>query len=301
MSANFSRNRRPSYETADAKAMRDRAQSTLLHLVALMEVEFLTPGKFKSLPESARPLADLKDIQSTWFSEPVERCDWSSLKAEAKSFLQDYDDLLYCLHAVRQFKVNIAALQKSVVSLGWEGSDFARGVHQEVHRLRASIAMLALAKQPFCLAGEATGLKAGYGGAGPELFHQEYVCQIKSLATDISLDCLDATDDFSMAERGYASGFKPQLIVFEDMKSPLLEAYLENYRKYNGDIFLGELAWKHVCQNASANLQICIDRYCRNPLSLVSSAIELKSEKLSWKGSAETECPSWAKIVLGRC
>ena len=64
MSANFSRNRRPSYETADAKAMRDRAQSTLLHLVALMEVEFLTPGKFKSLPESARPLADLKDIQS---------------------------------------------------------------------------------------------------------------------------------------------------------------------------------------------------------------------------------------------
>lgn len=297
----FKINRRFSRETADAKAMRDRAQSTLLHLVALMEVEFLAPGKFESLPESARPLADLKDIPSTWFSEPIERCDWPSLQAEAKSLLQDYDELLYCLYAVRRFKLNIAALQKTVVSLGWEDSGFARGVHQEVHRLRASIVMFALQNQLVCPAIETTGLKAGYGGAAPEFFQQRYMYQVKSLATDISLDCFDATDDFSMAERSYASGFEPRLIVFEDMKSPLLEAYLENYRKYNGEIFLGERAWKHVCQNVSANLQICIDRYCRNPLSLISSTAVSKSEQLLGISLAETECPEWAKIVWGRC
>ena len=297
MSPALNKNRRPPHETADAKAMRDRAQSTLLHLVALMEVEFLAPGQFKSLPESARPLADLKDIPSTWFSEPVERCDLPSLQAEAKSLFQDYEELLYCLHAVRRFKVNIAKLQKSVVSFGWKDSGFARGVHQEVHRLRASIAMLALQKQRVCPAIETTG----YGGAAPELLQQKYIYQVKSLAADISLDCFDATDDFSMAERGYASGFKPRLVVFEDMSSPLLEAYLEIYRKYNGDIFLGEHAWKHVCQNTSANLQICIDRYCRNPLSFVPSAIAHKSEQLSRKGLAETEAPSWARVVLGRC
>ena len=53
-------------ETADAKAMRDRANHTLIHLVAVMEAEFLAPKQLRHLPEQARPEQALRDIPPNW-------------------------------------------------------------------------------------------------------------------------------------------------------------------------------------------------------------------------------------------
>ncbi|MFG6527065.1 MULTISPECIES: hypothetical protein [unclassified Sulfitobacter] len=300
MTAHYKNKLTSPHETADAKAMRDKARVTFVRLIALMEAEFLAPRKLKHLPDSARSHLTLPELPAAWFSKPVDGWNWVTLNAEAQATFDDYYDLLFCLHAVRQFKINMAALQGAENTRNEDARAFSDPVQQEVHKLQSSIVTLALQQSHQPLAGT-IGILSTESKVTPKYAQQPYAYQVKGRATDISLDCWDAADDLEKVKQYHASGYIPRLVVFDDTPSPRLTAYIEAYQKYGGEIFLGDLAWEHVHQHANKNLWICIDRYCRNPLRLVSSATDLDPKPHGINAIGERGVPSWANSVLGRC
>ncbi|MDF3362794.1 hypothetical protein HLM50_17165 [Sulfitobacter sp. Ks41] len=288
-----------SFETADSKAMRDKAKHTLINLIALMEAEFFSPQKLQKLPEHARSEQPLRDIAPNWFSRPVAGVDWISLAAEAASTIQSYDRILFCLYAVRKFKS-----QAVMIDLwGHSGNDralsrsrFKVHMQREIHNLQTTIVMAALDcdissdMPPLPREDQddptTSGLKGKFG------------YQIRGSATEDFLGSRNWEDTQLVAFELYSSGYIPRLIIFEEVSTSILERLMRSYAKYGGEIFCGQLAWEHVKAQASENLKLCIDRYCRDPFMLVPDV----RPAVFWERDLKVKLPDWSKLTIqGRC
>jgi len=297
------RNSVHAFGTADAKAMQSRARTTLIHLIALMEAEFLEEGQLQSLPDSMRPKQCLKDLPSNWFSKPIGRVDWAALEGEAKSTIADYQDLLFCLHAVRQFKLKAAEIYAPIGVRESTPAVFKEQLQGEIHKLRSAIVRIAL--RACAISDEMLpGAKKEGGseqvkdyGRGP------YAYQIKSSARDVSLDRWDHADELSVPAECCALGCIPRLVVFDARGPFALNDLVRAYETHGGEVFLGEAAWAHVTEHASKNLRICINRYCRDPLSLIPLMRHFAtSTGIVDAGPKAAVAPKWARMaVMGRC
>lgn len=286
-------------ETADAKAMRDRANHTLIHLVAVMEAEFLAPKQLRHLPEHARPEQALRDIPPNWFSKPLAGVDWRALAAEARCEIESYDELLFCLHAVREFKSQAAALNP------WSGAgkdgllspvNFKEQMRSEIQRLQATVAMIALGCDALPVAAPLPRREQDE----PMLsgLRRPYVYQFRSSVTEAFIKSWRWKEALLMASESYASGYIPRLLVFEDVRASDLVRLERSYAKFGGNVFSGEAAWEHVAAGAGENIQRFIARYCRDPFALVPA---MRPAPL-WEGELGSERPSWTKTALqGRC
>ena len=286
-------------ETADAKAMRDKANHTLIHLVAVMEAEFLAPKQLRHLPEQARPEQALMDIPPNWFSKPLAGVDWRALAAEARCEIESYDELLFCLHAVREFKSQAAALNP------WSGAgkdgllspvNFKEQMRSEIQRLQATVAMIALGCDALPVAAPLPRREQDE----PMLsgLRRPYVYQFRSSVTEAFIKSWRWKDTLLAASESYASGYIPRLLVFEDVGASALLRLERSYAKFGGNVFSGEVAWEHVAAGAGEDIQRFIARYCRDPFALVPA---MRPAPL-WEGELDSERPSWTKTALqGRC
>ena len=290
-------------ETADTKAMRDKARHTLIHLVAVMEAEFLAPKRLQHLPEHARPEQAFRDIPPNWFSKPVAGVDWRALMAEARCEIENYDELLFCLHAVREFKSQAAALNPWS-SAGKDGllssANFSAQMRNEIQRLQATIAMIALGCDALPVAAPLPRREQDEpmlsGLRGP------YAYQFRGSVTETFIKSWRWEDALLAASESYGSGYIPQLLVFEDVGSSVVARLEKSYAKFGGRVFCGEAAWGHVAAGAGENIQRFIARYCRGPFALVPA---IRPAPL-WEGKPEvgpySERPSWTKSAIqGRC
>ena len=297
------RNSGHAFGTADAKAMQSRARTTLIHLIALMEAEFLEGEQLQSLPDSVRPKQRLKDLPSNWFSNPIGCVDWAALEGEAKSTITDYQDLLFCLHAVRQFKLKAAEIYAPIAARERTPAVFEEQLQGEIHKLRSAIVRIALRACANSDEMLPVAMKEGGSGQVRDYARGLYSYQIKSSARNVSLDQWGHGDELAVPAECCALGCIPRLVVFDARGPFALNDLVRAYESHGGEVFLGEAAWAHVAEQASKNLLICINRYCRDPLSLIPLTRHFAtSPRIVDAAPKAAFTPKWARMaVMGRC
>ena len=287
------------FGTADSKAMQDKAKHTLVHLIALMEAEFLAPQKLQNLPEPARPQQPFRDIPPNWFSQPIAGVDWTRLAAEASSTIESYDKILFCLLAVRKFKAQAIEINPWA-SAGNDrvlsSAKFKGQMLSEIHRLQTTIVMIALDCD---ISSDMPPLpREEQNDPTTSCLQGKYGYQIRGSITEGFMGSRGWEDTQLIASEFCSSGYTPRLLIFEDVSSSILKRLNSSYAKYGGEVFCGQPAWGHVVAQASANLERCIDRYCRDPFMLVPAV----RPAAFWDTNLEVELPTWTKsTVQGRC
>ena len=84
-------------------------------------------------------------------------------------------------------------------------------------------------------------------------------------------------EELSFAEDCHLSGYRPVLLVLDPTPSTKLEELSNEYRKYNGEAYIGDDAWTHLRQKAGAVMSVFLEQYVRVPLSKIDDAYEVLS------------------------
>lgn len=63
------------------------------------------------------------------------------------------------------------------------------------------------------------------------------------------------------------SGFKPRLIVLDPTENPKLTALADAFRKADGEVYIGDDAWRHLDHMAGPTMAVFLERYVREPIA----------------------------------
>jgi hypothetical protein len=246
----------------------------LVRLIGQMEMAFAARGALQTLPACARPDQPFADTPLNWFLQPVPEVDWTALEAEGRATLEDFDQLLMLFLCMFVLKKQANILRESLSGLSDPkrvSEKFQENMPRAIHPFLSDISRIAL--RGMFYPAEVSPLMEDGGGykRTAECVCGPYVYQLKYRAEDIAFSRWDEKDDFMMLADCCYSGFTPRLVVFEQRPSILLECLEGMYRAHGGEVFLGEAAWAHITAQVSPTVRSCIERFCRDPLSVVAA------------------------------
>lgn len=91
-------------------------------------------------------------------------------------------------------------------------------------------------------------------------------------------------EELSYARECHAAGITPVLIVLDPTSSTRLTELTEEFEKYDGLVYIGEHAWRHLEEKAGKIMSHFIDNYIKPPLKTINDfdTSKLSSIKLTW-------------------
>lgn len=82
-------------------------------------------------------------------------------------------------------------------------------------------------------------------------------------------------EELSFAKDCHLSGYRPVLLVLDPTPSTRLEELSSEYRKYNGEAYIGDDAWVHLREKAGEVMSVFLEQYVRVPLFKIDDAYEI--------------------------
>lgn len=80
-------------------------------------------------------------------------------------------------------------------------------------------------------------------------------------------------EELSFPVEAKAAGFVPVLVVLDPTDNPKLAELVRAYLAVGGESYLGEAAWAHLRETASAEMAIFLEKYIHSPLDAVVDSL----------------------------
>ncbi|MEW6229928.1 MAG: hypothetical protein AB1700_17870, partial [Bacillota bacterium] len=89
-------------------------------------------------------------------------------------------------------------------------------------------------------------------------------------------------EELSFAEDCAKSGYIPVLLVLDPTPSSKLDDLSNKYREHQGEVYVGDSAWKHIEERAGKVMGLFVNKYVREPIrEVVQSQVDLQPISLS--------------------